>query len=285
VRACPNCGTRVSDRFCPGCGQRNAERIVSVRRMLREQVEDQLSLEGRLPRTLATLVRRPGALTSEYAAGRIARYVPPLRLYLAASLLFFFTLSLVADFGRVWRALGPQIEAATRPGPDGRPRGDFVIVRTGIDSAAAPAWLKPLARHYVRQEAEINAMEPREGVRVLYGALIGNVPAVVFALVPLFALLLKGLYRRRMYVEHFVFLLHFHALAMLLATATLVVRSRWAVAAAAVWLAVHLFLAQRRVYGESRLRTAAKFVPLLLAYVLSLTLVVAAVMVVTILTV
>ena len=72
----------MSDRYCPRCGQRNAERLASLGSRVRDALTDELSLEARLPRTLGALLFRPGFLTREYFAGRIARYVLPFRLYL-----------------------------------------------------------------------------------------------------------------------------------------------------------------------------------------------------------
>lgn len=69
---------------------------MSLRTLLREVLEDQLSLEARSPRTLHALLLRPGLLTADYREGRIARYVPPTRLYLVTGLVFF--LVFVASF-------------------------------------------------------------------------------------------------------------------------------------------------------------------------------------------
>lgn len=287
VGSCPNCGTPVEDRYCPHCGQRNADRLVSTRRIVAEALEDQLSLDGKLPRTLLGLLFRPGFLTREYVEGRIARYVPPFRLYLASSLLFFLVASVVADFDLVWRAMRPFVEQAERPAPPGaeEPRSEYVAVRLGIDPAAVPAWLRPAARYYVAQEEKINALPPREGMRVLYEATWSNVPAVVFLVVPLFALFLKGLYRRRVYVEHFVFVLHFHSLVFLLATVALAVRAVWLAQLLGIWILVYLFAAMWRAYRESLLRTAAKYLVLLTGYYLVLALIIGVVLVAAVLTV
>lgn len=271
ARACPNCGTRVDDRFCPRCGQANRERLVSFRSIVRDAVEDQFSLGGALPRTLGALLFRPGRLTREYAEGRVARYIAPFRLYLVSSLVFFVALSFVADFDWAWRGLDPFVaEQTTRPpapaaGTAGAP-GRYVLVRLGVDSAVVPGWLKPAARHYLAKEEELNAMPPREGARVLYEATERNVPRALFLAVPLFALLLKGLYRRRLYVEHFVFVLHLHALGFLLATVTLLARDGWVAGGLGIWLLVYPLLAMRRVYAQPWPWTAGKYVVLLAGY-------------------
>lgn len=93
---CRNCGDPTPSPYCPNCGQRKGDARVSLRRLLADVLEDQLSIDGTLPRTLTALFTRPGRLTAEYLRGRIVSYVAPFRLYLVSSLVFFLTLSLLA---------------------------------------------------------------------------------------------------------------------------------------------------------------------------------------------
>jgi hypothetical protein len=58
-------------------------------------VKDELVLNAALPRTVGSLLFRPGHLTEEYIRGRIVRYIPPLRLYLVSSILFFVVVSFI----------------------------------------------------------------------------------------------------------------------------------------------------------------------------------------------
>jgi len=69
-RPCLNCGDTTVGFFCRNCGQRKADVRVSLRRMLMEVMDDQLSLNSTLPRTIGALLFRPGHLTAEYVQGR-----------------------------------------------------------------------------------------------------------------------------------------------------------------------------------------------------------------------
>jgi len=279
-QACPNCGTWVSDAYCPRCGQRNVERLVSTRRLVTEVLDDQLSLHAALPRTLRLLLLRPGELTRDYLAGRIARYLPPFKLYLGASLVFFLVLSSVAGFESVWRRIAPVAGAAAADSA----RGSIEVVNSGVDTTRVPAWSAPLARRFARQEAKINALGPREGSRLLYDATMRDVPVVLFLMVPAFAALLKLLYRSRYYVEHFVFVLHLHSLAFLVGAVVLLGGPPRLAPFGLMYLAAYLLLAMRRVYGEGWVRFGAKYLALLAGYVLSIGLLVTGVMFVAILT-
>ena len=52
-----------------------------------------LDVDGRLWLTLKTLLFKPGLLTLEYNQGKRVKYSPPLRMYLAISILFFILFS------------------------------------------------------------------------------------------------------------------------------------------------------------------------------------------------
>jgi hypothetical protein len=55
-------------------------------------LDDIFSFDSRAARTILPLVTRPGFLTNEYITGKRVHYVPPLRLYLFVSIVFFITL-------------------------------------------------------------------------------------------------------------------------------------------------------------------------------------------------
>ncbi|CAA9316209.1 MAG: hypothetical protein AVDCRST_MAG68-1575 [uncultured Gemmatimonadetes bacterium] len=265
ARPCPNCGTWVDDRFCPRCGQRNAERLVSVRRIVRESLEDQFAVNGTLPRTLASLFLRPGLLTDEYAAGRIARYVSPLRLYLLASVVFFIFVSWITNPDRVWQNAEPALRQWQARHPGEQPK----VINLGLDTLAAPAWTRPVSRRLLRQQDRVNALGPMEGLRVQIRGFQANAPRAAFLLVPAFAGLLQLLYlrRRRLYVEHFVFALHVQTFAFLVASAGLVMPalpSRNLVLMAL--LLGYLLLAMKRVYPQSWPMTLLKYAAVLTAY-------------------
>ena len=64
-------------------------------------LDDIFSFDSRASRTLWPLITRPAFLTKEYFAGRRVHYVPPLRLYLFISIVFFISLKffIAADDG------------------------------------------------------------------------------------------------------------------------------------------------------------------------------------------
>ena len=80
---CRNCGRPTGPRFCGGCGQPVDDRRRPLLRLLGEAMDDWLSLDSRLARSLLTLAR-PGRLTLLHRDGKRAAYLRPLRLYALA---------------------------------------------------------------------------------------------------------------------------------------------------------------------------------------------------------
>lgn len=106
---CPNCGTRLakSVNFCPECGQPNHDQRVPFSHLFHEALESILHFDGKSYRTVRALLFKPGHLSNEFRAGRRAGYVPPVRLYVFISFMFFLVLSLTSGHGpRLRRHMG-----------------------------------------------------------------------------------------------------------------------------------------------------------------------------------
>ncbi len=86
---CLNCGAHLRGQYCGNCGQRGSSRLISLWELIRDAFGDLFELDSRLWQTLVPLMIRPGRLTHDYLQGRRARYMPPFRMYLVLSLLFF----------------------------------------------------------------------------------------------------------------------------------------------------------------------------------------------------
>lgn len=89
TRVCANCGTPLAGEYCTKCGQRDEPHVHSVSHFAAEAFESITHADSRLWRTLWYLVAKPGRLTQEFFAGHRVGYLPPFRLYLVISLLFF----------------------------------------------------------------------------------------------------------------------------------------------------------------------------------------------------
>ena len=244
---CLNCGTNIQLTYCPECGQAEIDADPTTREFLHELAEQFLHWDGKLFKTFRLLVTRPGALTCEYLAGKRVRYISPLRVYLACSLVFFFASAIVPNERIVVR------------------KGSAVSTQVGIvtisesDSVAAIAALDSLAQHrkWVSRMWGThfgNAMRHRGE---LSAHIVSSIPQTMFVLVPLYAALVMFAFRssRRRFPQHLAFALHVHAFLFLALTVMLgrrftsVIPVDVAIQLATVGaIAVYLVRATRTVY-------------------------------------
>ncbi|WBA41402.1 DUF3667 domain-containing protein [Hymenobacter canadensis] len=95
--ACANCGYSFPPdapaEFCPRCGQQNHEVNISFGHLVEETLEGLFHFDGKVFRTAGLLLFRPGVLTRQFLEGRRMPYVPPVRLYVFLSFVFFLLLS------------------------------------------------------------------------------------------------------------------------------------------------------------------------------------------------
>ena len=91
-KACVNCGTILHGAFCHGCGQKDSDLRRPIWSFSHELVENVFAADSRFVKTLALLLMVPGGLTRSYMEGRRQRYMPPVRLYIGSTLVFFLTL-------------------------------------------------------------------------------------------------------------------------------------------------------------------------------------------------
>jgi len=86
---CENCGAPLTGEFCAQCGQHAIDYRRSILRVLWDAADSFLNWDTKFLKTLVMLLTRPWELTNDFNAGKRARYVHPLRLYLIASIIFF----------------------------------------------------------------------------------------------------------------------------------------------------------------------------------------------------
>src|SRR5207253_8404654 len=90
---CENCGAELQGHWCAKCGQPAIEYRRSFRHVVADLLNEFLNWDSKFFTTIALLILKPWKLTNEFLAGKRVRYVNPLRLYLLASILFFFAVN------------------------------------------------------------------------------------------------------------------------------------------------------------------------------------------------
>ena len=227
---------------------------------------------------------KPGFLTREFLDGKRASYLPPVRLYLVLSVIFFL---LAATGGARVEMLGVQQND----------NGSTRVVISSVDPSAQPgeslgqrqARICGLIQYHgwgsTRVEPamrKVCAQALADDGRAAQEALFHELPRAMFVFLPLLAALMKLLYwrPRHYYVEHLLLLVHNHAFAFLVAIVSMLLRAALPAGVAdsiyvvllrlalQIYLALYIYWSMRRVYGQSRLLTTAKFLVMSCAYLL-----------------
>ncbi len=235
----------------------------SAREFLHEFVAHYVALEGKLWRTLALLLFRPGALSNEYLAGRRVRYVEPLRVYLTFSILFFAILKFSSsDVFLTVHDQQAQVSAhAPRPTPENQ-TSTMQVSMLGQTPTLPRQW------------QDFTQLPTAEKQKLVVDSFFHYAPYAMFCLMPLFALFLKILYlgSGRRYGEHFLFALHTNAFAFITMALMLLIPVDLVRLVLGAWLLTYLPWAMWRVYPCGKLATVCRWLLLMTAYSLAMSL-------------
>jgi hypothetical protein len=300
ARPCPNCNELLWGQYCASCGQRARVRMITFWELLKDAGDLLASLDSRIWRTLGLLMFRPGRLTLDYLQGKRARFVPPMRLFIATTLVFFFIATLNARFdfgpdsdlvigaGDGWSDAVEQEAAEPDPADPASPQPKVQVGGMNFDNACnvdysgVPDWLARLLP--AERAVEICERITLDRGRSFLRAVLANIPAMMFFFLPLMGLVMKLAYplSGKYYAEHLLFLVHYHSFFFLLNI--FVIGMRWGVeavspgfgplgamtAAAYFYIPIYLFRAMQRVYGQGVLATSFKYALISFAYLFAL---------------
>ena len=262
---CANCHTALNGEYCAACGQRHEPHIHTVAHFAGESFESISHADSRLWRTLWYLLVRPAFLTREFFAGRRVSYLPPFRLYLVISLLFF----LVAGV--------PKDAPIIRVEPEATPAaGVSEGVRDFCDQFKDAANSDNEARNNLRDRCRAIAAD--EG-RELAANIVHNLPRAMFLFLPIIAFVMKLMYWRpkRYYVEHLLFLVHNHAFVFLLLIPLVLIGrikyvsnyQAWPWVFAIAYMTWYIYRGMRNYYRQGRALTLAKYATLGFSYLIT----------------
>ncbi|HET9862345.1 MAG TPA: DUF3667 domain-containing protein [Steroidobacteraceae bacterium] len=281
TRVCDNCGAALAGEFCSACGQRHEPHVHTLAHFVGEAFESVTHADSRLWRTLGYLLVRPGYLTLEFFRGRRVRYLPPFRLNLVISLMFFVVAGLpnmefedeapptpesIAKLNQA--AADMEKNAATTPGLEYAAealRKKAALQQSILDGTApknadgttlerSDRIENSLCSNHARvmpdagwREQVLQGMCQRINHmtgRQLMEAVVHNIPRAMFVLLPLLALIMMLLYWRpkRYYVEHLLFLVHNHCFVFLALLGMILVGRLTFLGGLVTWLEIGLWL-------------------------------------------
>ena len=194
---CRNCGAQTVGRYCHECGQDLLTGVGKpILKLIAQVLDNAFALEGKTPRTLACLLVRPGFLSEEYRMGKIIRYVHPVKLFWMSSLIFF-------------ALLFSQMNIEDNQHHTTTPKE---ILKVEYSTKPSPTDTDTLTNDSTEDAEKTKKLE--EKIKTFFTKYVFKyAPYATFLLIPIFALLLAGFFRREklFYMFHLVFAVHFHA--------------------------------------------------------------------------
>lgn len=240
-KCCLNCNAMLAGRFCSKCGQENLWPQQSVRHLIVHFFNDLTHFDGKFFNSLKYLILRPGFLSAEFRKGRRASYLNPVRMYIFTSAVFFllyfsfFTQSELIQFNnKVSVQKVAAYSSDTAPGKFSdtqtdssnnqireatsmlgnypyRDRKEYDSLRTAgkaTEGFFERLWIYKNFSLQKKYEADSNTF-----VETLNDTFKHTLPQIFFLSLPLLALFLKLLYRRRkdlLYTSHIIFAIHLY---------------------------------------------------------------------------
>jgi ribosomal protein L32 len=186
---CENCGAELQGHWCAQCGQAAIEYRRSFRYVVADLLNEFLNWDSKFFTTIALLILKPWRLTNEFLAGKRVRYVNPLRLYLLASILFFFAVNYGAkginfDASKLGQKDRADLEAELKKEdlpPAAREKLEALLRDSSPSPAPSPATNAPSPKPAPTTSSDV-ASQPTESAneqKKEYGK-IGERPFVAF---------------------------------------------------------------------------------------------------------
>lgn len=249
---CASCGSAVAGVYCSRCGEEVLDPAkLTLRYFLSHTVVNELlNLDGKIWRTLISLLFRPGFLSIEYSAGRRRPYVSPLRVLIVA--LVVYLLAATQGGGGTGFSLDVGIKLNIAPVPM-----SSLSIGGALDQADR---FDILERMFVERFGPAENATPEQNQR-FNQMLNGFATPLSLTTAFVMGLLLYACFhgRRPLLVEHMVFGMHYFSAALLWLLVPLAAFAlklpRYSVAAALavlllvqLWQFVYLAIATRRFY-------------------------------------
>lgn len=214
---CRNCEAELIGRYCHRCGQDLfAGSNNSLGEIIYNSLDSIFAWDNKVFRTLKYLVFYPGKLTKEFIAGRVIRYVYPMKLFWFITLIFFAILSFSYLGEReksreeAGKAASEKVEAKTE-GIDAPP-AEVVQEDSSFDSK-----IEEMVKRAEEKEGKGADQKVKEKLQEIS-------PYSMLILIPFFAFLLQLFFRKHTgyYAGQVIFAFHFHAFTFLLFTLLIV---------------------------------------------------------------
>lgn len=293
-QCCLNCHEVLLPRcrYCGNCGQKVTDIRVTLWFLISDFFAQQFAVEGKLFRSVSTLMTRPGKLTTDFCSGRRARYFTPIQIYLLSGVIFFLMIDVFSSFD----SLSPiQVDSTgfvekfdyegTRSINLGVRNAELTAEQFKGFVAATP---KELPQYFAENDIKMNSIEmfftqgfhqllQPGGLKAFVMNYIGIFSQSILLMMPVFGFLVYGLYWRQSegLVQAVVFSAHIHSfnyiVLVFISIVSLALNIDWMVRLLLIANFGYLIVASKNVFGGGYFAALAKSSIALFVYFIAIT--------------
>ena len=250
-KPCKNCNSELVGLYCSECGQKNSQ-LLSIKETLKEFTDNVFSFDTRFFITLKYLITKPGLLTTEYWLGRRTKYLPPLRLYLVMSLIYFFISSII----------NPGID---KPFQTSDGFFQFELDKSSPKYDPSPEIVAPFV-DFFKEYFNKGVMVAEKKELTEHDLVWSNMPAAMFILMPFmaFCVYLLNKKKKQLYSYHLITVLHFHSFIFFIFTLEEIVPIIEIFTK--LYLLYYIFFMFKKIYQDSWIWNSLKLTTLFVLY-------------------
>jgi len=274
---CKNCEQPFNGKFCPQCGQSTKNFLRPFPQYISELVTSIFSADSRLWTSLKAQILQPGVFVRDYLNGKSVRFMPPVRLYLFSSFIFFLVLNQctgkIFDFGD-----GPLIHVNEKTIATGDSIGSASnnSAEDNFSKGFSAGFQSEADSTYIRMKIESINANPGGFIQLSFRYLSW----AMILLMPLMGFFLWVMFRKSQpfYAPHFLLALLNHSAAFLLFSVAISLDVLWSGSPVSFFMlsipvvGFHLYRGVQQLNGTGTGKTLLRTAPALMAYSLSVSL-------------
>lgn len=299
-KQCLNCNSELSENanYCSSCGQKADSPIIRFKDFIKDAFEDYFSIDSKIFKSLIPLIFKPGFLSIEYIKGKRSSYIPPFRMFLIISVLYFLFLSVTEEKDDFIKIQETKTEDSKDTIAGAIPKKEDVNISfDGVGDSKMALVMQSLKdsteQEYISKhglKAYVDSVFADENLlyrfisRKFYAMyltdgknfgelMFSTVQKLVFIMAPIMAFILLIIYYRKkiFYMQHLIFAFHFHAFVffmLLLDDSLLHLLGNWTSTIVTLSIIIYLYIAIKKVYQQSWMKSFLKFTLLFMGYIL-----------------
>lgn len=211
---CLNCDYefRESENYCPNCSQENHDLKIPFKHFVEEILEGIFHFDSKVWLSIKTLFFYPGKITKDFLAGKRVSFVPPIRLYVFFSFVFFFCLNLTLDKKNEDKNITELLKFEAQD--------DSLNIEIDSFKKAIETDTLSITKEQKEGRDKIKQIINLKGkdVNIINQTIYKYMSFALFLLLPIFALIMKLVYYRshKFYYEHFIAAIHYHVMIFII---------------------------------------------------------------------